>query len=64
MDLAATGRFVEGTAPDATRGQFLYDGATGVLRWDGDGTGAAGAVVVANPGAGTGLSAADILLLA
>ncbi len=63
MDLAAAGRFVAGDAADAARGQFLYDGATGVLRWDGDGTGAASAIVVASLGAGTALAAADILVI-
>ncbi len=32
--------FVAGTAATAAFGQFLYDQATGVLRWDADGTGA------------------------
>lgn len=39
VDLAATVRFVLGTASTAARGQFLYDQAAGTLSWDVDGVG-------------------------
>jgi Ca2+-binding RTX toxin-like protein len=64
MDLAATGRFVEGAVATAARGQFLYDQATGTLLWDVDGTGARAAVLIAELGAGTALSAADFMVVA
>ncbi len=64
MDLAATGRFVAGSAATAARGQFLYDQATGTLLWDVDGTGARGAVQMAELGAGTALAASDFLIVA
>ncbi len=64
MDLAATGRFVEGSVATAARGQFLYDQATGTLLWDVDGTGARGAALMANLGAGTALASTDFMVVA
>jgi Ca2+-binding RTX toxin-like protein len=64
MDLLSAGRFVEGAAATAARGQFLYDDTTGTLRWDSDGTGVRNAVVLAELGAGTALVASDIVVIA
>jgi Ca2+-binding RTX toxin-like protein len=64
MDLDATGRFVLGSTATAARGQFLYEGTTGVLLWDVDGTGARGALTIATLDPGTTLLASDFLLVA
>ena len=54
------GWFVQGAAPTAAHGQFLYNSATGALRWDPDGTGAAASIAIAGLAAGVALQASDI----
>jgi len=59
-------QFISGAAPRPTAagvGTFLYDTASGVLRWDADGAGGAGADVIAKLGLGVTLAASDFLLV-
>jgi Ca2+-binding RTX toxin-like protein len=51
-----------GAASTAAHGQFIWSAATSTLSWDGDGTGAEGAVVLATFGGGAAVTAADIIL--
>ena len=60
MDVGATGHFVAGAAAKAATGQFLF--AAGSLFWDADGTGLGAKVALA--GGLTGLTAADIHVIA
>jgi Ca2+-binding RTX toxin-like protein len=61
---SAAGHFVLGTAANAATGQFLYSQASGSLRWDVDGTGATGSVLVATIANHAALTAADIQVIA
>jgi Ca2+-binding RTX toxin-like protein len=59
------GRFIAGSNPQATQAgvpTFLYDTAGGRLRFDADGAGGAGPVLVASLGAGVALAASDIFI--
>ena len=60
--LQASG-FVQGAAATADYVQFIYDQATGSLKFDTDGTGAVAAVEIANLGAGTALTHSDIRIV-
>lgn len=51
-----------GAASTAAHGQFIWSAATSTLSWDGDGTGAEGAIVLATFGGGAAVTAADIIL--
>jgi Ca2+-binding RTX toxin-like protein len=51
-------------APTAAVAQFVYNGATGVLAYDLDGTGAGAAVTIATLTAKPAISAADFLVIA
>lgn len=64
MRLGVEGRFEEGGAPTAARGQFLYTEATGRLFWDDDGTGGHGAVLIAKLVPGTALDPTDLVVIA
>ncbi|WP_376097833.1 M10 family metallopeptidase C-terminal domain-containing protein [Roseomonas sp. CCTCC AB2023176] len=64
MDLAATNRFVPGTAATGIQGQFLYDQGTGALLWDVDGNRDKAAFLICNLDPGTALAASDFLLVA
>jgi hypothetical protein len=57
-----SGQFVNGTAPTAATGQFLWNSLNSTLAWDSDGTGAAAPVVIATLTGVTTLAAADIQL--
>ena len=54
--------FVLGTSAQDANDRLLYDSSTGSLFYDADGTGAGSALLVANLGAGTALTAADIFV--
>jgi Ca2+-binding RTX toxin-like protein len=48
-------------APTSTNSTFLYDGNTGILSYDADGTGAGAAVVLAQLNAGLSLTVSDFI---
>jgi len=56
-------RFGLGTAATDGDQRFVYDDGTGDLFFDADGNGSQGQQLIANVGAGTGLSSSDIQLL-
>lgn len=60
-DLAAT-YFAQGSSASGAGAKFLYDGATGVLRWDADGAGGSAPVVVATLSGAPTLTADDIFI--
>lgn len=62
-DLAPSS-FHNGTVATGAGAQLLYDGATGVVRWDADGAGGAAAVVVATLSGAPTFSADDIFITA
>jgi len=55
--------FHEGATPAGATPQFDYDTATGVLRWDADGTGGTPAVIVATLVGAPHLTASDIVII-
>jgi len=57
----AASAFVAGTAAGDANDRILYDSATGNVWYDADGSGAGAAVMFANLGAGTLLTAADVI---
>ncbi len=62
-DLAASA-FATGTTATTAGAKFLYDGATGVLRWDADGSGSTAPIVVATLTGAPTLTADDIFITA
>lgn len=55
--------FTEGTTASGAGAQFLYDDASGALRWDADGSGGTASVLVATLTGAPHLTASDILLM-
>jgi hypothetical protein len=50
-----------GVSAGTANATFLYDSASGILSYDGDGTGAGTAIQLANLGAGLTLAAGDFV---
>jgi Ca2+-binding RTX toxin-like protein len=58
----ANASFASGSVATTAGAKFLYDGDTGVLRWDADGSGGGASVVVATLAGSPALSAGDIFI--
>jgi hypothetical protein len=54
----------QGTAASGGAAQFVYDGATGNLLWDADGSGASAAVTLATLANKPAITAADVAVIA
>ena len=63
MDLAASQRFVAGSAANKAYGQFIYSASNSTLYWDADGTGVGVKLALASFTAGTVVTASDLRLI-
>ena len=63
MDMAASQRFVAGSAASKAYGQFIYTASSSTLYWDADGIGAGAKSALASFTAGTVVTASDLHLV-
>ena len=59
----SAGALTDGSVASGAGAQMLYDGASGVLRWDADGAGGQAPVIVATLSGAPHLTASDIILI-